>query len=140
MIGPRLSDVSTAATTVVWVLAARLVIARHGFAGAIRRYSFQPGGAGPVPAGPLTPGVRRAARIAQRVVRLPVLGATCLPRSIALARVVASHGTPAEIVLGVTRVDGFGAHAWVEAGGLRFDPSHFPEDAYQPTGRFTLAP
>jgi hypothetical protein len=135
---PQLSDVPTIVASAVWVLTARVVLARGGFPGAIKRYALTPADdVGSAP--PLTPAVRRAARVASRVVSMRVLGATCLPRSIAMARVVASHGTRADIVLGVTQVDGFTAHAWVEAGGQRLDPSGYPDGAYKPAGRFTLA-
>ncbi|MEP7054585.1 MAG: lasso peptide biosynthesis B2 protein [Actinomycetota bacterium] len=139
MKNPRLSDLPTVVVTAVWVLSARVVLARGGFPGAIKRYTLQPEAAPARPAEPLTPAVRRAARVAARVVQMRVLGATCLPRSIAIARVVASRGARADIVLGVTQVEGFAAHAWVEAGGQRIDPSGYPDGVYQPAGRFRLA-
>jgi hypothetical protein len=52
---------------------------------------------------------------------------------------VARGGNRADIVLGVTQVKGFQAHAWVEAGGQRIDPSGYPPGVYEPAGRFTLA-
>jgi hypothetical protein len=135
---PRLSDVPTALAAAMWVLAARAVIARRGFPGAIEQYRLRPaddaGAAGP----PLSDSARRAAAVAARVVRMRGLGASCLPRSIAMARVVASRGARADIVLGVTSIDGFEAHAWVEAGGERLDPSGYPDGVYQAAGRFTL--
>ena len=134
---PHATDVPTIVTSALWVLTARVVLARGGFPGAIKRYSLTPADDTGPPA-PLSPAVRRAARVSARVVSMRVLGATCLPRSIALARVVARHGDRADIVLGVTQVDGFAAHAWVEAGGQRIDPSGYPDGAYKPAGRFTL--
>lgn len=137
---PRLSDLPTVVASAVWVLTARAVLARGGFPSAIKRYALQPTSDTELAIAPLTPEVRRAARVAARVVRSRVLGATCLPRSIAMARVVASHGARADIVLGVTQVQGFAAHAWVEAGGQRIDPSNYPDGVYQAAGRFTLSP
>ncbi|MEO6712651.1 MAG: lasso peptide biosynthesis B2 protein [Mycobacteriales bacterium] len=137
---PRLSDVPTILRSAAWVIAARMVIARTGFAGAVRRYDLQAADAAAPAAHPLSPAAARAAIVAQRVVRLRLLGATCLPRSIAIARVVASYGTPTDIVLGVTKPQHFEAHAWVEAGGQRFDASDYPDNAWEPAGRFTLTP
>jgi len=95
---PHATDVPTIVTSALWVLTARVVLARGGFPGAIKRYSLTPADDTGPPA-PLSPAVRRAARVSARVVSMRVLGATCLPRSIALARVVARHGDRADIVL-----------------------------------------
>ena len=137
---PRLSDLPTVVAAAVWVLTARVVLARGGFPSAIRRYALQPAEDTGALVRPLAPPVHRAAQVAQRVVRLRLLGATCLPRSIAVARVVARYGARADIVFGVTQVEGFAAHAWVEAGGVRLDPAGHPPGRYQPAGRFSLLP
>lgn len=136
---PRLSDLPTAISAAVWVLAARFILYRRGFPGAIRRYGLQQADDVAPSAPPLTVAAKRAALVTEHVVRLRVLGATCLPRSIAMARVVARHGARADIVLGVTQLAGFRAHAWVEAGGERLDPAHYPESVYQTAARFTLS-
>lgn len=133
---PQISDVPTVVRAVVWVLAARWVLARSGFEGAVKRYALK--AADDAEQQPLIGDMRRAARVAGRVVRHPVLGATCLPRSIAIARVARSHGARPQIVLGVSNQAGFSAHAWVEAGGERFDPSGFPPSAFTPAGRFVF--
>jgi len=57
----------------------------------------------------LVAAVNRAARY--------VPGASCLPRSIALARVLRKKGVPAIVRLGVDTESGFTAHAWVEIDG-----------------------
>lgn len=136
---PRISDLPTAVVAAVWVLAARYVIARRGFPAAVERYRLRPATSGGTDDA-LDAQVYRAARVAARVVRAPVVGATCLPAAIAVARVVASRGVRADLVLGVTTAEGFTAHAWVEAGGRRIDPSGYPAGAFAPTGRFTLEP
>ena len=49
------------------------------------------------------------------------LGASCMPRAFALARILASRGIPHELLVGVRRSDsGIAAHAWVccESGVL----------------------
>lgn len=139
MMKPRISDVPVALTTAVWLFTTRIVIARTGFRGAIKRYDLQPATDAEAPA-PLSPSVRRAVKVAERVVRMPIFGATCLPRALAIARVVARQGVRADLVLGVTPLVGFEAHAWVEAGGLRIDPAYYPEGTYVSAGRFTLEP
>jgi hypothetical protein len=136
---PRPTDLPIAVSAAFSVLAARVVIARTGFAGATRRYHFEPAAGPDADPAPLTTAADRAATVANRVVRLRVLGATCLPRSIAIARVVARYGPRTDIVLGVTKIDEFEAHAWVEAGGRRIDPSDYPDGVYQSAGRFTLS-
>jgi len=88
----------------------------------------------------LRPDAHRAARVASRVLRLPVLWTSCLPTSIALAKVLLRHRIQPDIVLGVsaTGTRRFAAHAWVEASGHRLDPSEFPPGRYKPAGRFRL--
>lgn len=47
-----------------------------------------------------------------------MLRATCMPRALALARILASRGIPCELRLGVRRSgSGLAAHAWVSGGG-----------------------
>ena len=55
-------------------------------------------------------GIARAARY--------VPGATCLARSLALARLLRDEGVPASVVIGTMKGKHFAAHAWVEAGGV----------------------
>lgn len=61
----------------------------------------------------------RSVAMASRVLR-----ADCLPRAVALAALLQRGGAPPAVVLGC-RFYGpnqWGAHAWVEVGGRRFDP------------------
>jgi hypothetical protein len=63
-----------------------------------------------------------AARSVALAARL--LHADCLPQAVALATLLQRSGTTPTVVLGC-RLYGpsrWGAHAWVEAGGRRFDP------------------
>lgn len=81
----------------------------------------------------------RVARIAVRVLRLPYIGGTCLPRSLALAEVLQRQGLAPVVVIGVGSRDGqFSAHAWVEVSGRRIDASRIPPDAHQEIARFRM--
>lgn len=62
--------------------------------------------------------IQRAARFLPR--------ATCLPQSLALARMLRQKGVAANVRIGVKAGSGFAAHAWIEIdgrplGGLRDD-------------------
>jgi hypothetical protein len=49
---------------------------------------------------------------------------TCLPRSLVLCTLLRRRGAEATLRLGVRKQAGdIEAHAWVEVGGLRLDPS-----------------
>lgn len=49
----------------------------------------------------------------------PLYRPTCLPRSLVLWHMLRRQGEPAELHIGVRRIDGdFNAHAWVEQGGM----------------------
>jgi hypothetical protein len=64
----------------------------------------------------LAPEVRRLGAICRRVA--PLAGATCLPRSIVLARRLERHGYRPSLRIGVARIDGnVVAHAWIECDG-----------------------
>ena len=61
--------------------------------------------------------VARAARLVEAVTACYPL-ATCLKKSLILFRILRKRGIPAELRLGVRRVDGdFSAHAWIECEG-----------------------
>jgi hypothetical protein len=135
----RADDLATAASAVVAIVRARWVLKRGGFPRAVQQYGLQPEPAADVLPGPLLPmEVKRAARVSYRVLRLPLLRGTCLPTSLALAQVLEARGLEPVVVLGVAKADAFAAHAWVEAGGRRFDVSGLPAHAYRQIGRFAL--
>ena len=53
-----------------------------------------------------------------RASRLHPVPMLCLPRSLALARMMARRGEPCEVVIGAQPLNGtLDAHAWVEQGG-----------------------
>lgn len=61
--------------------------------------------------------VRRAARLVDAVAAC-YPHATCLKKSLILLRLLRKRGIPAELRLGVRKVDGdFSAHAWIESAG-----------------------
>lgn len=64
--------------------------------------------------------VRRAGRL---------VGADCLPQSVALAATLRRHGVEPVLVLGCRRIapQEWGAHAWVELDGARLEPLEAPE-------------
>jgi hypothetical protein len=93
-------------------------------------------------------GVSRMLRIASRPVSAPtknvigdvviaveragryVPGATCLTRSLALAWMLRGSGVAAEVRIGVKTAGGFGAHAWVENGGVALNDPQRPAERY----------
>lgn len=49
---------------------------------------------------------------------LPGFNPTCLPRSLTLWHLLRRRGTPAQLQIGVAKIDGqLAAHAWVESDG-----------------------
>ncbi len=60
---------------------------------------------------------RRAARLVNAAARYSPFRATCLTRSIVLARLLRRRGAAAEIRIGVLRDGNSLAHAWVEVNG-----------------------
>jgi hypothetical protein len=60
---------------------------------------------------------RRAARLVNAAARYSPFPATCLTRSIVLARLLRRRGAAAEIRIGVLRDGSSLAHAWVEVDG-----------------------
>ena len=60
---------------------------------------------------------RRAARLVNAAARYSPFPATCLTRSIVLARLLRRRGAAAEIRIGVLREGNSLAHAWVEVDG-----------------------
>jgi hypothetical protein len=139
MIRRRFALLVLAARTTLAVVTARCVLRLGGFSAALRCYSLsaveqsRQGRAAARSSGLDPAGVR----IAFRVLRLPVLGTTCLPTSLALARVLRRRGAVPELVIGVASEDGdFSAHAWVEVDGYRLDVSGLPPADHQEIGRF----
>jgi hypothetical protein len=67
-------------------------------------------------ANPLPAEVRWLGAVCKRVA--PLAKATCLPRSIVLARLMAQHGFRPSLRIGVARINGqVVAHAWIEHEG-----------------------
>lgn len=61
---------------------------------------------------------RRLGHVVVRVVRFLPGDTRCLARSLVLLRMLARRGVGATLVIGVRPSPDFGAHAWVELGGL----------------------
>lgn len=60
----------------------------------------------------------RLARLVDLAARIHPLSPTCLPRALALRRLLAGRGLAAELRIGVRRdADGLAAHAWLEHDG-----------------------
>lgn len=60
----------------------------------------------------------RLAAVVGRVLRLLPTDSRCLMRSLVLVRLMARRGIATRLVIGVRTAPEFGAHAWVEQGGL----------------------
>lgn len=103
-----------------WIAIVRVVSLARGFGGTARVLRLRP-------VDPVEPShaeqpvldarARRALHVATRLADRRWMRVTCLPRSIALLRVLAAHGVDADLVLGCVTDDGFKAHAWVELDG-----------------------
>jgi hypothetical protein len=85
-----------------------------------------------------------AAQIAVAVSRAAahhLIPMTCLPRSLALQRMLAARGIPAELRIGVRKEPSGGgaiaAHAWIEVGGVPVGEPEAIEERFQP---FLLRP
>jgi len=116
----RLRDLPSILGALAWSSLARLLMLFGGFntAAKVLRYSSVK----PVDMDPgLYPALRdetlRALRVTQKVLERKLLHVTCLPRSIAVERLLRSHRVPADVVIGVMKAQGFKAHAWVEVNG-----------------------
>jgi hypothetical protein len=60
----------------------------------------------------------RLARLFHHAAARPALGGSCIPRSLALARLLRLHGLPAGVQIGLRRAAGaLAGHAWVEHDG-----------------------
>ena len=68
-------------------------------------------------------------RVVVRALRLLPTDSRCLMRSLVLTAMLARHGVPATVVIGVRSEPAFGAHAWVEVDGHVLLPES--EDAYR---------
>ena len=60
---------------------------------------------------------QRDVTTAMRLLDFKPLGVSCLPRSVALERVLVARRVPADLIIGVDTSQGFRAHAWVEVAG-----------------------
>ncbi|MFO0895995.1 MAG: lasso peptide biosynthesis B2 protein [Pirellulales bacterium] len=77
----------------------------------------------PTREGPLVdvPSAAETARMVAAACAFLPLRPTCLTRSLALTRLLRRHGQPAELRIGVRKVnEQFAAHAWVECQGEAF--------------------
>jgi hypothetical protein len=60
----------------------------------------------------------RLARLFHHAAARPPVGGSCIPRSLALARLLRLHGLPARVRVGLRRTGrGLAGHAWVEHHG-----------------------
>jgi len=77
-----------------------------------------------VPAGAqrVDAGRRLASAVVRVLDRLPT-DSRCLTRALVLTRVLARRGIASSLVIGVKSEPEFGAHAWVELGGLPLLPT-----------------
>lgn len=115
----------------------RVVLARGGLPAALRvlRLEAVPAAAQPPPGGAWDGDAQHRARVAGRVLELPLLRSSCLPTSLSLAQVLRRHAVPADVVIGVSAAEGFSAHAWVELAEGRIDLSGYPLDAHRGISR-----
>ncbi|MDQ1641020.1 MAG: Transglutaminase-like superfamily [Actinomycetota bacterium] len=120
----RRADIPLALISVAEMARARLLLKR-GAPRAFQHYRLEALGhsAPPLPTPPMDESARHDVRVASRAITLPVVRSTCLPTALSLAAVLARRGLECDVVLGVSQMDGFSAHAWIEAGARRFDPS-----------------
>ncbi len=73
----------------------------------------------------------RATAIVASVAAVLPFPTTCLVRAVALRWILRRRGEAAEVVLGVAREgDRFLAHAWVDSGSLRLDPTLPAHDTF----------
>jgi hypothetical protein len=59
-----------------------------------------------------------------------VPGSTCLSRSLVLTWLLRGNGVAADVRIGVKTAGGFGAHAWVENGGVALNDPQRPAERY----------
>jgi hypothetical protein len=92
---------------------------------AVRRALAGPAASAAPPPAPDAP-AKRVAELLASAAAHHLWAMTCLPRSLALARLLARRGIPARLALGVRAAPrGIAAHAWVEVGG---EPLAEPEE------------
>jgi hypothetical protein len=65
----------------------------------------------------------RLARAVRRTLRPLPADSRCLMQSLVLTRLLARRGRGSRLVIGVTPSGQFGAHAWVERGGVALLPA-----------------
>ncbi len=107
-------------------LAAEIVVAYARVRWSLRRSDFpraleriRATGAGPAHGG--EPDERLARAVRRTLRRLPA-DTRCLMQSLVLVRLLARRGRESRLVIGVSPVGSFGAHAWVERGGIPLLP------------------
>ena len=76
-----------------------------------------------------TIGAPRLGRAVARTLRLLPTDSRCLMQSLVLTKLLARRGIPSSLVIGVASGHEFGAHAWVESGGISLLPAR--EHVYQ---------
>ena len=137
----RPRDAFTVAQTLWWVVVARGLIAVRGFHRIHRKLGLSrvepvdvvPGA---VPLLPLRS--QRTARVALKLLDAKILEADCIPRSVALQRVLRRAGIDADLVIGCLTEDEFKAHAWVEIGGYPVGFEEVGARRWMPLARFRL--
>jgi hypothetical protein len=70
-----------------------------------------------------TIGAPRLGWAVARTLRLLPTDSRCLMQSLVLTRLLARRGIPSSLVIGVASGHEFGAHAWVESGGISLLPA-----------------
>jgi transglutaminase superfamily protein len=97
---------------------ARWTVARHEIPATLEHLRRRPGQPQPLddPSAYRT-GLRLGAAVGRILSRLPT-DSRCLARSLVLTALLARRGIPSSLMIGVRAGGDFGAHAWVEYGGL----------------------
>ncbi len=133
----RASDLLLAVRTALIMAQVRVVLTRGGLPRALSSYGLTAVGttAPGLRTGAWDTRARHVARVAGVVLKLPGLRSTCLPTSLALARVLQRNDVPADVVIGVSAAAGFSAHAWVELAEGRIDLSSHPVHAHREISR-----
>lgn len=138
----RARDAVTVVRTLWWVVLARVLIAVRGFHRihrwvGLRRVEPVDVPPGEVPA--LSADSQRAARVALKLLDAKVLEADCIPRSIALQRVLRRADVDADLVIGCLTEEEFKAHAWVEVAGYPIGFEEVGAQRWLPLARFRAA-
>lgn len=137
----RPRDAASIARTLAWFAVARVMIKVRGFVATssilgLERIEQIDRPPGPLPG--LAPATARAMRVAIRLLDWPLMRASCVPRSIAIQRMLSAHRISSELVIGVLLDEGFKAHAWVEVDGHPVAFDEVGAARWKPLTRFRL--